>query len=90
MEDRSSRDPVANAESSVAQRQGMKDAGVGLEHLFRREIARNRGVGTQRHRDGGRGWAEESGQRYGGVRKPSALAPAYQGNNLLMVVNCLF
>ena len=68
----------------------MKDAGVGLECLFRREIAWNRGVGAQRHCDGGRGWAEESGQRCGGVRKPSALALAYQGNNLYMVVNCLF
>ena len=60
----------------------MKDAGVGLELLFRREIARNRGVGAQRHRGGGHGWAEESGQRRGGVRKPSALDPVYQGDNL--------
>ena len=40
----------------------MKDAGVGLKLLIRREIDRNHGVGAQRHRDGGRGWAEESGQ----------------------------
>ena len=60
----------------------MKDAGVGLKHLLMREIARNRGVGVQCHRDGGRSWAEELGQRCGGVRKPSALAPAYQGDNL--------
>ena len=38
LEDRSSRDPVANAECWVARRRGMKDAGVGLERLFRREI----------------------------------------------------
>ena len=68
----------------------MKDVGVGLECLFRREISWNRGVGAQRHRDGGRGWAEESGEGCGGVRKPSALAPAYQGDNLYMVVNRLF
>ena len=60
----------------------MKDAAVGLERLFRREISWNRGVGAQRHRDGGRGWAEESWQRCRGVREPSALAPEYQGNNL--------
>ena len=60
----------------------MKDAGVGLERLLRREFARNHGVGAQRHRDGGRGWADELGQRCGGVRNPSDLAPAYQGNNL--------
>ena len=60
----------------------MKDAGVGLEHLFRRQIDWNRWVGTQRHQDGGCGWAEESGQRCVGVRKPSALAPAYQRNNI--------
>ena len=76
------RDPVANAECRVARRRGMKDADVGLERLLRREIARDCGVGAQRHRDGGRGWAEESGQRCGGIRKPSALVPAYQGNNL--------
>ena len=68
----------------------MKDAGVGLKHLFRREIARNCGVGAQRHCDGGRGWEEGSGQRCGGVRNPSALAPVYQGNNLWMLVNRLF
>ena len=68
----------------------MKDTGVGLERLFRHEIAWNRGVGAQRHHDGGRGWAEESGHRCGGVRKPSALAPAYQGDKLQMVVNRLF
>ena len=60
----------------------MKDAGVGLEILFRREIAWNFGVGAQRHRDGGRGLAEELVKRCGGVRKAYALAPAYQGNNL--------
>ena len=60
----------------------MKDVGVGLGRLFRFEIAWNRGVGAQRHRNGVRGWAEESGQRCGGVRKPAALVPAYQGNNL--------
>ena len=60
----------------------MKDAVFGLERLFRREIARNRGLGAQRHRDGGRGWVEESGQGCGVIRKPSALAPAYQGDNL--------
>ena len=60
----------------------MKDASVGLERLLRREVARNRGVGAQRHRDGGRGWAEESGQRCGGVIKPSFIAPDFQGNNL--------
>ena len=60
----------------------MKDAGVRLERLFRREIDRNRGVGTQRRRDVGHSWVEESGKRYGDVRKPSALAPAYQVDNL--------
>ena len=60
----------------------MKDAGVGLERLLRREIARNRGVGVHRHRDGGRGWEEESGHRCGRVKNPSALAPEYQGDNL--------
>ena len=50
-----------------------------IERLLGREIARNRGVGAHRHRDGGRGRAEESGQRCGGVRKPYALAPAYIG-----------
>ena len=60
----------------------MKDAGVGLERLFRCEISRNRGVDAQRHCDGGHGWADELGQRCGGVRKPYALAPSYQGNNL--------
>ena len=68
----------------------MKDASVGLECLFRREIAWNRGVGVQRHCDGGHSWAEESLQRYGSVRKPSVLAPVYKGNNIYMVVNCLF
>ena len=60
----------------------MKDSGVGLERLLGREVACNHGVGAQRHSDGGCGWAGESGQRCGGVRKPSALAPEYQGNNL--------
>ena len=60
----------------------MKDAGVGIERLFSHEIAWNSGVGAQRHHDGSRGWAEELGQRCDGVRKPSALAPAYQGDNL--------
>ena len=60
----------------------MKDAAVGIECMFRREIDWNRGVGAQRHRDGGCGWAEELGQRCGGVRNPSALDPAYQVNNL--------
>ena len=60
----------------------MKDAGVGLKLLIRREIDRNHGVGAQRHRDGGRGWAEESGQRCSGLRNPSALVPEYQGDNL--------
>ena len=60
----------------------MKDAGVGLERLLRHEVAWNRGLGAQRHHDGGRGWAVESGQRRGGVRKPYALAPVYQGDNL--------
>ena len=39
----------------------MKDAGVIIERLLRREVARNRGVGAHRHRDGGRDRAEESG-----------------------------
>ena len=60
----------------------MKDAGVGLERLLGCEVACNLGVGAQRHSDDGCGWAEESGQRCGGVRKQSALAPVYQGNNL--------
>ena len=60
----------------------MNYAGVGLERLLRREVARNRGVGVQRHHAGGRDWAEESWQRCSGVRNPSALAPAYQGDNL--------
>ena len=60
----------------------MKDDGVVLEILLRREVARNCGVGAQRHRDGGRDWVEELGHRCGGVRKPSALAPDYQGDNL--------
>ena len=78
----SCRYPVANSESWVARRRRMKDAGVRLERLLGCEVVRNRGVGAQRHRDGGRGLADESGQRYGGVRKPSALAPEYQGDNL--------
>ena len=77
-----SRDPVANAECQVDQRRGMKYAVVGLKRLFRREISWNRGMGAQRHCDSRRGWAEESGQRCDGIRKPSALAPAYQGDNL--------
>ena len=60
----------------------MKDAGVGLKRQLGREVARNRGVGAHRHRDGGSGWAKESGQRCGSVRKPSALAPEYQGDIL--------
>ena len=76
------RDPVANSECRVARRRIMKDAGVRLERLLRHEVAQNRGVGAYRHRDGGHNWAEESGQRCGGVRKPFALAPAYQGDNL--------
>ena len=60
----------------------MKDADVGIKRLLRREVARNHGVGAQRHRDGGRGWAEESGQRCGGVRKTFDLDPAYQDDNL--------
>ena len=60
----------------------MKDASVRLEHLLRREVDWNRGAGAQYHRDGGRNWTEESGQRCGGVKKPSALAPEYQDNNL--------
>ena len=60
----------------------MKDAGVGLEHLLRCEVAQNRGVGAQSYRDSGRGWAEELGHRCSGVRKPSVLAPAYQGDSL--------
>ena len=60
----------------------MKDAGVGLERLIRREVAQNRGVGVQRHRDSERDWADESGQICGGVRKTSTFAPAYQGDNL--------
>ena len=60
----------------------MKDDGVRLERLLRREVARNLGVGTQCHYDGGHGWTEESGQRCGGVRNPSALPLAYQGDNL--------
>ena len=60
----------------------MEDEGVGLERLIGNEVARNREVGVQCHCDGRRRWAEESGQRCGGVRKPPALAPAYQGDNL--------
>ena len=60
----------------------MKDSGAGLKHLLRREVVRNRGVGVQLHHDGGSNWAEELGQRCGGVRKTSALAPAYQFDNL--------
>ena len=59
----------------------MKDAGVRLERLLRREVAWNCGASAQYHRDGGHNWTEESGQRCGGVKKPSALAPEYQGNN---------
>ena len=47
-------------------------------------------MGAHRHRDGGRRRAEELGQRRKGVRKQSALAPAYQGDNLYMLINCLF
>ena len=60
----------------------MEDAGVGLKNLLGSEVARNRRVRGQRHCDGGHGLAEEYGQICGGVRKPSALAPAYQGDNL--------
>ena len=60
----------------------MKDASVGLERLLGRDVAQNCEVGVQRHRDGRRSWAEESGQRCGGIRKPSALDPAYQADNL--------
>ena len=48
----------SNGESRVAQRRRMEDAGVGLERLLGREVARNRGVSAQRHCDGERGWAE--------------------------------
>ena len=58
LEDGSCRYPVSNVESRVARRQRMEDAGIGLERLLGREVARNRGVGLQRHRDGGSGWAE--------------------------------
>ena len=68
----------------------MKDAGVGLEHLRGREVARNRGVGAQRHCDGRRCWAEELGQISGGVRKLHALSPGYQGDNLYNLVIDLF
>ena len=60
----------------------MEDAGVGLERLPRHEVAWNHGVGVQRHCGGGHGWVDELGQRCGGVRNPSALAPVYQGNKL--------
>ena len=60
----------------------MEDASVGLKRLLGREVARNHGVGTQRHCDYGRGWEEKSGQRCGGVIKTSALAPEYQADNL--------
>ena len=68
----------------------MKDASVGLERLFRREIAWNCGVGVQQHCDSDRGWAEESGQICGSVKNTYALAPEYQGNYLYIVVNRLF
>ena len=60
----------------------MKESGVGLERLFRRDSAWNHGVGMQRHRDSGHGWTEESGQICGSVRNPSGIAPDYQGDNL--------
>ena len=60
----------------------MKDAGVGLKRLLGHDIARNHGLGAQRHRDDGRGWAEESGQRCDGIRKTSYLAPKFQGDDL--------
>ena len=76
------RDQVANAECRFAQRLGMKDAGVWLKRLLRREVARNRRVSAQSHSDGGLGWSEELGQRYCVIINASALAPAYQGDNL--------
>ena len=60
----------------------MKDAGVGLERLIGHEFTWNCGVGAQRHRDDGRGLADKSGQKCDDIRNPSALAPAYQGDNL--------
>ena len=74
--------PVAKGESQVAQLRRMKDTSVKIKRLFGCEVARNHGVGAQRHHDGGHGFIEESGQRYGCVRNPSALSPDYQGDNL--------
>ena len=53
-----SRDLVSNDECWVTQRRGMKDDGVGLERLFKREIAWNCEMGAQHHRDVSRGLAE--------------------------------
>ena len=79
-----------NGERLVSRRLHMEDDGVGLERLLGSEVARNRRVSAQRHRDSGRGWAEESGQICGGVRNSPALAPDYQGDNLKMIVIGIF
>ena len=68
----------------------MEDAGVRLKHLIGSEVALNHRVSAQRHNDGSRGRAEESGKICGGVRKPSSLVPLYQGDNLLMIAIGLF
>ena len=60
----------------------MEDSGVGLKCLLGSEVAWDRGVSAQIHHDVGHGWAEETGKIFGSVRKPSALASAYQGDNL--------
>ena len=75
-------DPVANGDFWVVRRRRTKDTIVGIKRLLRRDVDQNRGVGAQRHRDDRCGWAEELGQRCGGVRNPYALVPEYQGDNI--------
>ena len=65
--------------------------GVGLERLIGCKVAWDRGVGAQRHCGGRRGWAKESVQICRGVRNPSTLVPAYQGDTLyILVIDILY
>ena len=60
----------------------MEDDGVGLERLLVCEVARNGRVSAHYHRDDRRVSRRGTGEKCGGVRKPSALAPEYLADNL--------
>ena len=83
-------DPLLNGESRVAQRQRIEDAGGRLKKFLGCEVARSYRVSVQSRFDSGRGWGEELGKRCGSVKKPSALAPEYQGDNLYIMLIGLF